>query len=139
MVVVGILAVLMVIGIVNQSRSKSNRLLDGAAQEMTEALRFARQSGMSFGGTTVTFTTTTNPAKYTITKTTGGQVLKVFTLPLDVTLTPGSGMSPLTFAANGTSSAPSPSGTITVRSNNTGRTGTLTVLQTAGTTSVTIQ
>lgn len=131
-IVITILAVLMAIGIMNVSRARANRELDTAAVELTNALKYARQLAMSSNGATVTFT---GGGTYAI-ATSGGQLLRQLAVPGSVAVTVPAQMNPLTFGANGSASN---GGTITVTSAATGRTGSITVQQVAGTASVAIQ
>lgn len=133
-VVLGILAVLLSMGLMYTARAKANRELDSAAMEMVNALKYARQMAISSGGTTVTFTPAS--AFYIITQTTGGQVLKRITIPPSTTMTIPNAMNPLLFSANGSTNA---GGDITVTSSSTGRAGTVNVQQVAGTASVSIK
>jgi prepilin-type N-terminal cleavage/methylation domain-containing protein len=132
-VVLGILAILLTIGLMYISRAKANRELDGAATEMLNALKYARAMAISASGTTITFTN--GNKTYTI-QNGAGQTLKQFTVPASVNVNVPSELSPLTFAANGSVAG---GGSIGVVSASTGRTATITVQAMTGTASMTVQ
>jgi len=148
-VVVAILAVVMLIGSTVMVKEKNNRTLDANAAEVLEVIRFARQLGVSTGGSTVSFITTTAPQTWVVYDVTGGPVpIKKGSLDLTVTSSVPAAIAPLYFSAAG-AVVTTAGGTTYVNSGNaisftltstgTGRRATITLTPHTGYVSMTTQ
>lgn len=135
-VVVSILAVLMAIATVVMSRARANRQLDASANELLAVCKYARQVAQSQSGATVAFAFPSGSAPTWSVVNSSSQTLKQGTLQNNVTLTVPSGMNPLAFQPDGSVTS---GGTMTLTASLTQRTAQLSVNQTTGSATLTIQ
>lgn len=132
-VVIGIAAIgLLAVTRLITSQARANREVDAASNQLLEGLKYAREVASTTNGCIVTFYTG-SPGRYTIDNGLGTRVMDQIIIPLSCTLTVPSTMNPLTFSANGSTSA---GGTFTL-TGEYGRTGTFTITQALGTTTLT--
>jgi prepilin-type N-terminal cleavage/methylation domain-containing protein len=128
LLVIALLGILLAIGIPTFRASQSNHEMRLAAGQLSADLKYARQTGMSTGGSTVDFTSPPPgcPRGYSI-KDSSGQVVKMTGIPDSVNWTLPADT--ITFSANGSAST---GGSITLTSRCTGRTATVSLTAATG-------
>lgn len=130
-VVMTILAIVLALGTIVMQRARANRELDAAAQELLNAIKYARQMAISQEGTQLAFDTTS----YRVTSA-AGQTLRTGALPRSVILTAAAALNPTTFQPSGSASG---GGTIALTSATTGRNASITLSASTGAATMTIQ
>ena len=100
-VVLGLVALVLGIGIPYFLYNRAMRDIDGGARQFGNLLAFARQTAVTRGGATVAFTTTTPPLRSRLTDA-AGRVVKTLDFPNKVTVTLPGNQTTYVFAANGT-------------------------------------
>lgn len=130
-VVMAILAIVLAIGTVLMQRARANRELDASAQELLNAIKYARQMAISQEGTRLAFDATS----YRVTSA-AGQTLRTAALPRGVVLNVPAALNPTTFQPSGAASA---GGTIAMTSATTGRNAAITLSASTGAVSMTVQ